>query len=223
MAGVSRAAITKACKTTLADACVDDRVDIDAPCVVEYLARKGVALAPSKRKGKAPRPPEPATEHEHEPDPPSSREPDLEPTPRGVPELDVDGYSDEIAELTVKQVVDRFGTARAYKDWLEAHEKRERARKNYLDNEETEGNLISRELVQAQLFAAIDAVFRRLLQDTPKTVVRRMYAAANSGQSIEDSEGVVSELISSQLRPLKEDIARKLRKPRDPDRPPRDS
>src|SRR5688500_2841531 len=121
MAGVSRAAITKACKTTLASAGGDDRIDLNAPCVVEYLARKGVALAPSKRRqGKpAPQPSEPPPALEHEPDPPSGREreSDPEPTPRGVPELDADGYSDEIAELTVKQVVDRFGTARAYKDW----------------------------------------------------------------------------------------------------------
>lgn len=46
MAGVSRAAITKACRTQLAPACIGPRVDIDHPSTKEYLSNR--TPAPTK-------------------------------------------------------------------------------------------------------------------------------------------------------------------------------
>ncbi len=47
MAGVSRAAITKACRGPLAGAVVSDRVDLDHPAAADYIARKLAPSAPS--------------------------------------------------------------------------------------------------------------------------------------------------------------------------------
>lgn len=69
-----------------------------------------------------------------------------------------------------------------------------------LQNLETEGRLISRDLVRTHVFGAIDAGNRRLLGDASKTIARRVYGLARSGAPIEEAERTVRELISSQLR-----------------------
>ena len=43
IAKISAMAITKACRTKLADACTGQRVDLDHPSVLAYLASKGIA------------------------------------------------------------------------------------------------------------------------------------------------------------------------------------
>ena len=87
----------------------------------------------------------------------------------------------------------------------------ENMRKTRLDNDESEGRLIDRELVKGAVFGAIESAYRRLLQDTPKTAVARIYASAKAGQPPEDAEKILRELITAQLKPLNAKAARSLR------------
>ena len=81
-----------------------------------------------------------------------------------------------------------------------------------LKNEDTMGRLIERELVKHHVLGMVDAMARRLLRDTPKTIARRLYGLARSGAAVEDAEQVLRDLLSSQITPAKASAARALRR-----------
>lgn len=212
-AGVTKAAITKAARAKLAGAVVGNRIDMDHPSVVAYLERKQSAASTS-----APR------------DTPPGPEPDSARTlpgqnARTAPGTNgaTDGPSnvrvqthvienvDAIADMTIREVVRRFGTVTAFKDWLDAMHRIEDIRDRRLRNERTDGTLIPREPVRVYLFGAIDAVNRRLLGDAPKTIARRLHGLVKSGSTVEDCERAVRDIIGSQIRPVKAQAARILR------------
>lgn len=200
-AGVSRAAVTKACKGAgaLVDACVDDRVDVRHPAAKAYLEKHG-AKAPV-------RPKDPQVEAQKR----VAREPDAaldSADPMDADELD---RAEPYASMTLTDLIDRFGSRRAFKDYLEALKKIEDIRKTRLDNDETEGELISRELVRVKVFGALEAGNRRLLMDLPKTAARMVYASVKSGASVEEVERTLRGLVSAQLKPIKTRAARELR------------
>lgn len=122
-----------------------------------------------------------------------------------APEPDAQGFVDELADLTLLQICERYGTVSAYKNHLEAFEKRERALKYRLDNEEAEGRLIDRELV-ARVIGAFDGANRKLLSDGPKTISRRLYAMARSEQTIEEAEATVHEIVGTILKSVKKAV-----------------
>lgn len=221
LAGVSGAAVTKACKGQLAAACEGKRVDIDHEAVRRYLEGKGAA-PPSAE----PASPSDAGDHGFGPEaPPSSpvrskaqrRRPAPEtsepPAARFVTSIDQLDQSDidRMEDLTLREITDRFGTVTAFKDWLDARKKLSDIREKDLKNEEAEGQLIARDLVEHHVFGAIENANRQLLADAPKTIARRLYAMARSGATMEEAERVVRDIISSQLRPVKATAARVLR------------
>lgn len=231
-AGVSKPAITKACRVTLAAACSGDGVDVDHPAVIAYLAAKQqprelAAKGPlGGRASAAPAPPadaaptatvKPARRRVANPTPPAGRGNSEPPAADAAPteeELDdvreifdgqFDGSAEDLSRLTrdLRPIIRRFGTRHAMKHWLDALNKLEDIRKKRLDNEETEGRLISRELVKTHVFGAIDGAHRRLLGDFPKTITRLLYASANSKEPIEAAEEKVRAAVSTVLKPVK--------------------
>ncbi len=113
--------------------------------------------------------------------------------------------------MTLRQIASRWGTMRAFRDHLDALKKIEDTRGKRLENDETEGQLISRELVKSHVFSAIESSNRRLLRDVPRTATRRLYANAKSRIPLEESETLVRDLIGSVLLPTKETLVRVLR------------
>lgn len=208
IAGVSAMAITKVCRTKLADACVGQRVDVDHPSVLAYLASKGAA-PPSVADSPPQPPPEPTklrlVSTPSTTDDPAPRAPP--PVPAPDERVDIEQYAD----MTLRQIADLFGTVTAFKDWLDARKKQVAIREKELRNWEVEGKLIPRDAVRTHVFGAIDGATRRLLQDAAKTIARRLYAMAKSGSTIEEAEQVVREIIGSQLRPVKDVAVRTLR------------
>lgn len=203
LVGVSPAAVGKQCRGNLSPAMVGDRVDQDHPTVVAWLKSRGVK--PTKGRSKPQKSPPRPTE-------PRRTQPRREAKAEGHELLklsDVEGFED----MTLREITDRFPTRIGVRDWLDARKKVVDIREKELKNWETEGKLIPREAVRAHVFGAIDGANRRLLQDSPKTIARRLYALAKSGASVEEAERVVRETIGSQLRPVKDTAARALRKP----------
>ena len=130
-------------------------------------------------------------------------------TPFDVP----DGESvDQIMDLKLREILDRFGEEGAFSSWLKDLKIAEDIREKRLKNEVAEKSLISREGVQSQLMGLLEELSRRLLQDGSKTITRRTYAAANSGVALEDSERETRDMISQHLRKAKDGIKRRLRK-----------
>jgi hypothetical protein len=209
--GVSRAAVTLAAKGPLKPACLEGgRVDAGHPAAIAWHAkgrRNAVAArattAPRKKARRAPAAPTARAATDSKPPP--------APTTVRPPRLNAAGFSDELADFTLSQIVDRWGSVRAYADATEANGKRERAHALRLKNDALEGKSISRDLVRQHVFGSIDAANRRLLGDSAKTIARRVYALAKGGAAMEEAERTVTELISSQLKRVKETAVRVLR------------
>jgi hypothetical protein len=220
--GVSGAAITKACRKQLAPALVDGRIDLEHDACRAYFgaaldARPAVAPPAPKTDGAPTEAPKTATDaagaptkvRRGKPPEPSG------PTPAGPPKEspppnDTVKELDEFASL-LRPLVSRFGTARSFRDYLAALKELETIREKVLGNDETEGRLISRELVKTHILGAIDAANRRLLSDAPKTIARLVYASAKSGGSVEQAEQIAREQISSHLKPVATTAARLVR------------
>lgn len=168
------------------------RVDAAHPVAVAYARSCGV-----EPPGLAPRPPA-ATEYAAPPD------------------------VDELLELSYRQITDRYGSNVGFADFVAVRKTIADTRRLELANDETNGRLIERELVRHHVFGAIESSNRRLLGDTPRTIVGRVYALAKSGAPHEEAERVVRELISSQLRMVKVTAARVLRGEPAPERKPGD-
>lgn len=197
MAGVRPCSITEAAAKWSPEARIGSRVDLDHPDVQRYLAIP--RLRPTPR-----------------PETPAVAQPS--PTPvRPVPALQdahLDTRTDDIeryAHWTLEALVRKFGTATAFVDWLDARKRISDIREKDLKADEREGRLIQREYVRTHVFGHLEAASRRLLQDAPATIARRLYAAAKSGVSVEEAEQLVRELISSQLRPAKDAATKALR------------
>jgi hypothetical protein len=228
MANITKQAISKACRNQLAPACDGKRINAAHPAAVEYLARHGTsARTPldgiARRSDRAePDPPiGPGRAAAPPPDPVhSAQHPDEtgQPLPpRRDPSKAVRLVSrevrdvNEVADMTIREVVAKFGTVTAFRDWLMSLKKIEDVREKNLRNAEINGKLISIELVRTHVMGAIESMNRRLLADTPKTLARRLYAAAKSDVPIEEAERMTREIISSQLRPMADTAARVLR------------
>jgi hypothetical protein len=204
LAGVTPAAITKAAKKHFPDACVGVRVDLDAQTVVDWLAGKGVAPTPppilDTTSPFAPTVRRPANAEHHAPE---HRESPIE----EVTWDDIERY----AHKSLDWLVAKFGTATVFTDWLDARKRISDIREKDLKNDAMSGRLIQRELVQTHVFSAIEEANRRLLRDASTTITRRLYAAASSGTDLEEAEKMVREIISTQLRPVRDTAARVLR------------
>lgn len=120
----------------------------------------------------------------------------------GIPKPDENGFVEELADLTLIQICAHYGTVSAYKAHLEAFEKRERALKYRLENEEAEGRLVEWERV-VRVIGAFDGANRKLLTDSPKTIARRLYAMRAAEEPVEAAEATVHEIISTILKAVK--------------------
>jgi hypothetical protein len=199
LAGVSEAAIAQAIKGPLAAAKVArGRVNLDHPSVRAYLARHGVKAVPERVIAEPP-----------------ARKQTGPPTNGGKKSVRVVTHVVDdvagLADLTLREINRLFGSKQGFKDYLVQLKQIEDIREKRLRNELTEGKVILREPVEAFVFGAIDAANRRLLNDAPQTIARRLYALARGTATVEEAESEVRELISSHLRPVKAQCSKILR------------
>jgi hypothetical protein len=126
---------------------------------------------------------------------------------------DFPGSDEDLAGIAqaIQPLLDRFGTAQAFRDFLVALKTVEEIRGKRLDNERTEGKLIERDLVSTHIFGALESFHKRLLTDMVSTIAQQLYGAAKSGVPLEDAKAKVRATISDQLGPVKLTAARVLR------------
>lgn len=213
LAKVSGAAVTKACRKQLADAVVGDRINVDAASVVAYLAGKGKKPPADLGKAEKAKAPQRAARAPTKPAKAAPEPKAKPPAPRPKKTAPADETDDlaKYADMTLRQLVQQFGTDRAFKDWLDARIKIETAREKRLANDEADGRLISKDGVRAHVFAVIDACFRRLLQDAPRTLAAKLLSRAKANGTLEELEQAIRSEISSQLNAMKESVVRSLR------------
>lgn len=188
-AGVSSAAVSKATAAggPLAPAVVGARIDKAHPAATAYLERHA-------KKEKRP--------------------PKAKPKARSAAAIPADVVPEDIealADFTLRDLITRFGTDTAFLDWLKAVKAIEDIAEKRLKNAEAAGRLIPRELVRTHIFGAIEATHTRLLSDAPKTLARKIYAAAKSDQPVEEAEAMIRKAIGAQLQGVKAKATRALR------------
>lgn len=115
------------------------------------------------------------------------------------------------ADMTLRELVEKFGTDIRFLDWLKATKSIEDINEKRLKNAETKGELVSRQLVRHGILDPIESAHVKLLTDGSKTIARRATAMHGSGRDMEDIEKFVAEQITSFLRPMKAKIARTLK------------
>lgn len=130
---------------------------------------------------------------------------ELEPEPM-IPE-----QISKYADMTLRDIIEKFGTAPRFKDWLGAMKEIGVIEDRNLKIAETKGRLVSRDLVQKHIVGEIDAAHIKLLRDGSKTIAVRVTAMVGSGAEPNDIERMVSELISSFIKPMKVKVTRAIR------------
>lgn len=118
---------------------------------------------------------------------------------------------DDFVDMTLREILTRFGTKTAFLDWLKATKSIEDINEKRLKNAQTRGELVNRELIRTGVIEPFDTAFNKLLTDGAKTIARRVTAMSGAGRPVEDCEAFVADQISSFIRPAKAKIIRTLK------------
>lgn len=135
----------------------------------------------------------------------------IEPSPPGPDVIDVPEEIGAFIDMTLREVIQRFGTDAAFCDWLKATKEIEAIEEKRLKNAQTRGELVSRNLVKIGVIEPIDTAHIKLLTDGAKTIARRSTAMHGAGRTVEDIEKFVAEQMTSFIRPIKSRVAKALR------------
>lgn len=123
---------------------------------------------------------------------------------------DVPDNMQAFAEMTIREVVTKFGTDYRMVDYLRALKEIEVIDANRVKNAKARGELINRELVVKGVLEPIDSAHRKMLTDGAKTIARRSVAMIGAGKDADDLEKFIAEQISSFIKPAKAKIKRAL-------------
>ena len=212
LAGVSRAAVTKAAANGLKAAVVDGKIDLGHSVAAAWLQSKQnpkTPEAPKKpvaaKKPKAKKTPKKPAAKKVPPPTGIEEPPELPPV-----ELPDDELVKDYGNMKFKDLVAQFGTGARFKDWTAAVKNLESIRALQIKNEEKEGSLISRDLVRLHVFGAIENTHARLLTDTPKTLSKRLASHVKAGRSLEEGEAIIRKVLSTQLKNVKATAQRAL-------------
>lgn len=114
---------------------------------------------------------------------------------------------EDYLDLTIREIAERFETDPhapvAFREYVDIQKKLEDTRKTRLDNDETERELIRRQLVATHVFGAQEGLHRRLLGDAIRTMAARSSAAAKSGQDLHEIETMMREVVMRLLEPVR--------------------
>jgi phage terminase Nu1 subunit (DNA packaging protein) len=194
LAGVSKAAVSKAIRENRIPVLPDGTIDADAPECGAYIAAKK-ERSKTKKPGKA------------------KKKPGLKKksAPRGRPSVDRPPFplpdEDDISSAMDKLALERRKLA-AQAQQLE------------LKNAQIEGRLVAREIMIRGVWNPLETFLVRLLTDGSKTVTSTAFSLIRSGLEAEERgekgvareevEVAIREEISSLVKPLKRDIKRAL-------------
>lgn len=132
------------------------------------------------------------------------------PNPRDDYVFEVPQDIQAFADMTLRELIEKFGTDTRFVDWLKATQTIEAINEKRLKNAVTRGELVNRNLVKVGVIDPIDSAHIKLLTDGVKTIARRSTAMHDSGRGLDEIEKFVADQISSFIRPVKSKVARAL-------------
>jgi hypothetical protein len=200
LAGITKGAVTQLCAPgkALSGCLVGKKIDRLHPDCIAYLEAK--AKRPGKRKPKIT--PLPPPDPDPPPPPPQSPQTPLEMVPEHIREM---------ADKTLRELVDIFGTDEQFFEWLKSIEKMEVIHDRRIKNEVAAGELVSRKLVADYLIDPINTMHERLMSDGARTMAAELYAMAGAGRTQKEFEAYLVEYVGSFVRALKPKLKRAIR------------
>jgi hypothetical protein len=117
---------------------------------------------------------------------------------------------ESLAELTLRELINRYGTADRFRDWLRAVKEIEAINEKRIKNAMTLGKVVSRSLIDKAVMDPINSAHLRLMTDGAKTITATVIAKHNSKINDQAIEALVSDLIGSFIKPAKNRIIRNL-------------
>jgi hypothetical protein len=125
--------------------------------------------------------------------------------------LDVPDHITAFADFTLREIIKRFGSDAMFVDFLKALKEIESINEKRLKNAQTEGTLVSRELVQVGVIDVVDSAMRKLLTAGTKKIARMAHSMTLAGESIEAIETEVKDQVGQYVKIIKVKSARTLR------------
>ena len=222
-AGVTRNAVQKAAKPGgyLEAAVLDSgRIDLNHKDARWYIEKHGGTI-PRQAGAKGAAGAEPA-EPKREPTPRSQRggyakrKNEIESAPMPDPggggdHADVPERIEPFADMTLRQLIGRFGTETAFKDWLSALKAIEDIRDKRIKNAQSEGSLIQRDLVEHHVLGSFEAAHINLMTDGAQTIAARVSAMVQAGADDAEIQRFVSDTMSKMIKAAKQKAERSLR------------
>ena len=118
---------------------------------------------------------------------------------------------EKFADMTLRDLVSKFGTDIRFGDWLSATQKIESINEKRLKNAVTKGTLVSKILVEKGVISPIDTCHRRMLTDGARSLSIRVAAMHDSGDDQKKIEKYIHDQLTSFIRPAKNKISKALR------------
>jgi hypothetical protein len=202
--GVSRAAVTRACKegARLAPAVSGSGVNVLHPAATRWLAQRKAAAAAAAPASVDLPPEAPIPVDESDLDSPApgrltAAELELALGPEQTVDLD------ELARL-LNVITERFGELTAVQPHVKCRKMLEEARKAAMLRERIEGRLIARTTV-VRMVDHVDVAFRLLLTDAPRTIATRLSAPDMPGAT-----AMIRDVMSQHLSAARDHMAASL-------------
>lgn len=134
--------------------------------------------------------------------------PEQPPGPTQAPDPQIPPEIEAYADMTLRDLIGRYGTVAVFNDWLNALSKIESITEKRVKNEATAGKLISRDLVRQTIIVPIDTAFGQILTDGAKAIAVEVGAMAKGDASDQEIERAVEKVVASFIRPAKAKIKR---------------
>lgn len=115
------------------------------------------------------------------------------------------------ADMTLRDLIHRFGTDVRFLDWLKATKEIELIAERRIKNATASGKLITRDLVSRGVIDPFNSAHLRLMSDGAKSIAGAVVAKHLAGAEPVEIERYVSDVIGSFLKPVKTKVAQALR------------
>jgi hypothetical protein len=123
---------------------------------------------------------------------------------------DVPDNMQDFADMTIREVVAKFGTDYRMVDYLRALKEIETIDERRIKSAKMRGELVHRDLITRGVLDPIDSAHRKMLTDGAKTIARRSVAMIGAGKDADELEKFIAEQITSFIKPAKAKIKRAL-------------
>lgn len=117
---------------------------------------------------------------------------------------------EELGDLTLRELIAKFGTADRFKVWLQARKTLVDIGAKEIVNGEKRKQLIPRAFVETFLIGTFERAHINLMTDGAQNIARRMSAMIKAGSSVEECEIFVSDQVSRHIKEAKASITRVL-------------